>query len=160
MTVLGRERQHDARVGDDLVVAADAFGHVTLHVHAFAKLLVGGCLLETATGAFVVEHLVHKLVKRHLVGIISVLGQVSLARPMATAEFTPNSSATSSTKPVVVSNSSLLEASLEHCSRPSGMSQRSSPAIWRGLSTNCTAIVRAFTSANDVIFCEGFGKMA
>ena len=78
VAVFSGKRQHDARVGDDLMVTADAFGHVALHVHAVAKLLVGSRLLEAAARALIVEHLVHELVERHLVGIISVLGQVSL----------------------------------------------------------------------------------
>ena len=60
------------------MVAADAFGHVALHVHAVAKLLVGSRLLEAAARTLIVEHLVHELVEGHLIGIISVLGQVSL----------------------------------------------------------------------------------
>ena len=60
------------------MVTADAFRHITLHMHAVAKLFIGGCLLETTARALVVEHLVHELIERHLVGIIGVLGQIGL----------------------------------------------------------------------------------
>ena len=74
--------------------------------------------------------------------------------------FAPYSSATSSTTVVTASSTSLLEASMEHCSRPSGMSQRFSPAISRSLSTNHTVMASPSMSANDATFWDGFGRMA
>ena len=61
---------------------------------------------------------------------------------------------------VTASNTSLLDASIEHCSRPSGMSQRFSPAMARSLSQNDTDSVFDSITANDATFCDGFGRMA
>ena len=78
----------------------------------------------------------------------------------ATAALAPYSSATSSTMRHAVSNISLLDASVEHCRRPSGMSRRFSPAMARSLSQNSTSSDLDSTTANDDTFCEGFGRMA
>ena len=97
-----------------------------------------------------------------LAGCCGEMGRLPLAFAFdsATAVFAPYSSATSSTMRATASNTSLLDASMEHCKRPSGINSFSSPAMARGLSQNDTASDFASTTANEATFCDGFGRMA
>ena len=119
LAVLGRERDVDARVGADLVALRHALGHVLLHDHALGQRS-SQAPARSASAAARLEHLLAQVPRGKLVGLVGVLGHVGLRARSATAVLAPNSSATSSTTVVTASNTSRLEASMEHCRRPSG----------------------------------------